>query len=230
MLAVAFLMLLPGEIETIASPDFSKPLQVSAVTATVRIVNVSRGTKGSGAIIRSSGPFVYVLTARHVVDKAERLEVHVFSAASYPKPENVYRSAEVIARMKGLSDLALVRFSTSDRMPGTVRVCPAGAVPKEKSFPVLTAGCDDGNSPTCGVDVAEKKPVRKPSEGETGFLWEVSRKPNAGRSGGPLIDKRGYLVGVCSGRNEGKGYYCHTEAIHEFLRQNGVKWLYEEER
>ena len=58
-------------------------------------------------VVELIGPFVYVLTANHVTDRTDRVEVAVFTAESHPRPANVYRSCEVVARsVEG--DLALV--------------------------------------------------------------------------------------------------------------------------
>jgi S1-C subfamily serine protease len=46
-----------------------------------------------------------------------------------------------------------------------------------------------------------------------------------GRSGGPLIDQRGFVIGICSGTSDGKGYFTHTHEIHRFLKQNAFDWL-----
>jgi S1-C subfamily serine protease len=220
------LFLVPGGIDTVPSPDFSKDQQVAAVVATVRVVNPARERTGSGVVIGSEGPFVYVLTVAHVVARAEGLEVHTFSATSYPEPAHVYDAARVVARAGGLDDLALVRVLMRDRPPGTVRVCPPRLLPTEKALPVLTVGCAEGEAPTCAIDTATRKRVRRGND--TGELWEMKHKPDPGRSGGPLIDRRGWLLGVGSGANNDKGYGCTVEAIHAFLKENGYRTLYEE--
>jgi S1-C subfamily serine protease len=226
LLTLTLLLLLPGQIETISAPDFPKELQVAAVTATVQIVNVTRQTSGSGAIIGRSGPLVYILTANHVVDKAEELEVRTFSARSYPKPDNRYRSARLVDQMP-LEDLALVRLATSDPAPGTLKVCPPRLVPQEKSFPALTAGCSGEAAPTCLLNqVKGKKLVRKLGEEGTVAYWELAKAQAKGRSGGPLVDKQGYLLGIASLVNDDKGYCCHIESIHGLLRRNGLSYLY----
>ena len=229
MVPLVLLLLTPGQVATVDSAQFAKKAQVAAVAATVRIVNGSQGTTGSGVIIRTQKPFVYILTAAHVVGQAERLEVDTFSADSYPRPEKVYRSAQVIARLKGINDLALVRLSTSDRMQGCVRVCPPRLVPRRREVAVLAVGCAQGKAPTCLIKTAERKQVRKGPEAEGGVLWEVNAKSDPGRSGGPLLGRRGYLLGIASGTNDGKAYYSHISEIHSFLKQQGLKWLYEDE-
>jgi hypothetical protein len=223
MIALACLVLLAEPAK-----DFPEELQARARYATVRVVNRTSRTEGSGAVVGQSGPFVYVLTAAHVVTKAEKLEVHTFSADSYPKADKVYDSAEVVARSRDAADLALVRIPTRDRPPAALRICPPDLVPA-KGFPALSVGCNDGKAPTSQAEEASgKKQVRRPDQTEDATCWEVSRKPGPGRSGGPLLDARGHLVGVCSGAADSGGYYSHAEAIHAFLKANAYRWLYDD--
>jgi S1-C subfamily serine protease len=223
---LAFLLLLPAQVETVESAEFSKEAQTAALTATVRVVNVGQRVEGSGVIVGRKGGFVYVLTAYHVVEKAERLEVATFSAASYPKPARVYRSVRIVARADDMRDLALLRVSTDDPVPGKLSLCPARSVPEETGFKALSVGCAAGEAPTPRVDeVAGKKRVRREGEDKPAWFWEVDRKQAEGRSGGPLVDRRGYLLGVCSGTNQDKSYFCHPDEVRAFLRESGFDWL-----
>jgi S1-C subfamily serine protease len=230
MIALALLLLVPSDVDVLDSKDFSKEAQVKALTAAVRVVNSTGDVTGSGVLLRRSGPVAYVLTAAHVVAGAKKVEVATFSAESYPKPAAVYRSAEVIATSEEL-DLAVLRWTTKEAMPGVMEVCPPSKVPEKKNFAALSVGCPDGGAPVCVLeDVKTKRPVLKPgAKPGTGVLcWETAAAPVKGRSGGPLLDTRGYLIGVDSGAGDGKGYYTHIEAIHTFLKANGLKWLTEE--
>jgi hypothetical protein len=60
------------------------------------------------------------------------------------------------------------------------------------------------------------------------LCWQTEKTPARGRSGGPLLDRRGLLIGLDSGAGDGKGYYVHVEELHAFLKRNGLDWLYEE--
>jgi S1-C subfamily serine protease len=227
MVLLLAVLLMGDRIVTVPSADFPKEQQVRAVTATVRIENRMQDLAGSGVVVGTDDKFLYILTAAHVVDRAQRVEVQTFSATSYPEPETVYRSGRVVAVSRGIRDLALVRVATHDRPPGMLRVCPPGALPKEKELPILGVGCEDGSAPTCRVDTATKKPVRR-TDGESGVLWETTRGSAEGCSGGPLVDRRGYLVGICSGANNGRGYHSAVEALHAFLKEQDLSRLVEE--
>jgi S1-C subfamily serine protease len=209
--------------------EFPTTARDTAVMATVQIRALPQMAEGSGALIGKSGPFVYVLTAQHLVKRAERLEITVFPKDSSPEPRTVYRSAKVVAEMEGLADLALVRLTTTDDMPAFLRVCPQTKVQKLPGK-VLAVGCEEGKKPAGLLeDVARKKLARRDDETLVSF-WEVDHKHAPGRSGGPLVDQRGYLVGVCSGSNRDKSYFTHVVEIHGFLKRNGFRWLEEEDR
>jgi S1-C subfamily serine protease len=225
---VAAVLLAQEEIPVIKSDDFTQSAQVSAVSATVQIRNPSRKTAGSGVLMGKNGPHVYVLTANHIVEGEEGLEVAVFSADSYPKPKAVYRTGRVVAAARGLADLALVRLTTDDPLP-EVRLCPAKQLPTSPGFPGLTVGCAGGDEPTCLLcKVAGKTRARRPNGKETALVWEIDEKLAAGRSGGPLLDKRGFLLGICSGTNGDKTYFTHAQEIINFLRREGFRRFAEE--
>jgi S1-C subfamily serine protease len=228
MLPLLLLAVFPAEIEVLPSTDFPKPLQATAVAATVRLRNATTGGEGSGVLVGRSGPFVYILTANHVTDRSERVEVAVFTAGSYPRPDKVYQSGEVVARsVEG--DLALIRLATRDPMPAMLRIPLPGRGPDGKDFPALSIGCSAGGAPTPRLETVKgKRQIRKPGEEQAAAYWEMDAAPARGRSGGPLLDRSGGLIGVCSGVGDGKGYYSHTEQMHRFLRRSGYAWLYDE--
>jgi S1-C subfamily serine protease len=224
-----FVLVVLDQIPAADVADFPTKVHDNAVVATVQIRALPQMAEGSGALIGKSGPFVYILTAQHLVKRAEGFEITVFLKDSDPKPKTVYRSAKVIAEMEGLADLALIRLTSTDDMPGFVRVCPETKV---QNLPgkVLALGCEAGKGPAGLLEnVARKKLARRDDGNELVSFWEVDHKHARGRSGGPLVDQRGYLVGVCSGSNREKSYFTHVVEIHGFLKRNGFRWLLEEE-
>lgn len=227
--SVALVFLIQLQAEPIDAKVFPKELQTRSLAATVRIVNVSQKLQGSGTIIQQSKGDIYILTARHLLERAEDVEVHTFTGDTPPSPKKVYRTARVLARAKGGHDLAILRLRTEDAAPGILRIAP-DSKDQITGGAVLSLGCSDGEAPTCRADKVEKKMVRREGEAEEIAMWEGGNASSRGRSGGALVDKGGCLIGVVSGVNKDKAYYCHIDDIRAFLRANGLKWLYEEEK
>jgi S1-C subfamily serine protease len=198
--------------------------------ATVQITNPARKREGSGVVIASQAPFVYILTASHIVQRAEQLEIAVFSEQSLPKPKVVYNSAKVVAETGGLTDLAVLRLAGTEALTW-VPVCPEASLPKGEILRVLTVGCDAGRPPSCYFEaLSGKKLARREPNGDIASFWEIDRKYAKGRSGGPLLDSRGYVLGVCSGTNNDKTYFIHIEEIQRFLIRHGFRWLLHEDK
>jgi S1-C subfamily serine protease len=226
MFALPLLLVLPAQLDIAPSKNFTKDQQTRALLATVRVVNEGDQAEGTGVIIHQRETFVYVLTAAHLVGKAEAVQTHLFSSKSYPKPEKVIKRAEVVARAKS-SDVALLRFELREQV-AVVPLCAPESIPKEKDFPALVTACAQG-APTLAEDVVRgQKLVRKPNAREATLMWEVDSQPPKGRSGGPLIDRHGYVLGVCSGTGGQKGYYVHIDEVRAFLRTTDYRWLLED--
>ncbi len=225
MLPLSFLLLLSAQVPVVEAPAYPRGVQERAVVGTVRVKNVTRGTAGSGAVVAVQAPYVFVLTAEHVVAGADEIEVAVFTPASYPRPEHRFRAVAVVARSPGVRDLALLRVRPLDPVPAVLPLAPAAAVPRPP-FSALTAGCTEGGPPTGQLEaIAAARRVRRQVKGEVGYCWELERPQPAGRSGGPLLDPQGRVLGICIGNNRGRGYFCHVEEVERFLTQNGFRWL-----
>lgn len=224
MVAWIFVLLLPGQLAE--SKDFPKAMQERAMAATVRIVNRTQRLEGSGVIVGRKDKTIYILTAGHFLERAERLEIATFSTDSYPKPAKVYTKAEVVARANDMRDLALIRLSVDDPPPGSLSLCPARLLSKNKEFDALSVGCGDAEAPVCIVEkVKDAKPIRRTPRMRPALFWEVADEQTSGRSGGPLIDRQGRVIGVASGVNQGKGYYTHASEIQGWLKSSRFDFL-----
>jgi len=226
-LLLAWSTFLPGQTGPSDSPSIPRTVQEAALRATVRILDGGGGGTGSGVIVGRGGPFVYVLTAGHVVGQAERVTVQTFSSQEPRKVANVFAGARVVARSQPDQDLALIRLTMGEEPPGVLRICPPEkAPPGKKPFRVLACHCQADGLPVCQEEeVIGKKRVHRPEAAAAIPLWEVKRRPLKGHSGGALADERGYLLGICSGASGGKGYYVPPETIQAFLKTNGYPWL-----
>jgi S1-C subfamily serine protease len=230
-MSICLLMLLTlGQNGQVESKDFSKDAQTVALRATVKVVNLTKNREASAVIIKQEAKFVYFLTAAHAARVGDKLEIHTFTAESYPNPAEKYKSAEVLASDKE-RDIAVIRLLTTDTMPGVLPLCPVKKVPDDKDFPGLSIGCGGGKAPLCQIETVRRKvKAQRPGEKDTTLVWEIAEAPANGRSGGPLVDQRGLVIGVASGANDGQGYYVHIDEIHRFMKKNRLERLYEEEQ
>lgn len=201
------------------------PLQVQrqAVLNTVRIHSSSQRASGSGIIVATRRPFVYVLTAQHVVGQSPKVTLETFSAESYPDHDAQY-SATVISTSP-VADLAIVRYATVDTPFSPIRLATTD-VPGAAGSRVFSVGCDQQGPPTCVVDeiVRSSRIRRDLSSKRPVQMWQLRKETVVGRSGGPLITPNGRLIGISSGISQGRGYFCHIEEIHQFLRENGLQF------
>ena len=63
-------------------------------------------------------------------------------------------------------------------------------------------------------------------------MWVVDSPQELGRSGGPLLDVNGSLLGIALGKTQGKlagqeeqGFYCHSKEISDYLIDSNLKPL-----
>jgi S1-C subfamily serine protease len=167
--------------------------------------------------------FVYVLTAGHLVPEAagDEVDVQFYAPADWPKPAGPVRRGLVKARAPDV-DLAVLWVVAPDSTP-VLPLCPITAtVGQRLPMPGLTVGCDRG-APTAAVD--QVRAIKYVADPYRANFYETDHAQLPGRSGGPLVDGRGYLIGVCSGTRGGKGYYVSTSEIHNVLRRAGFDWL-----
>lgn len=207
--------------ETLESVGFSIDMQMTAAMATVRVVNPTDLTEGSGAIVAVQDKQIYILTAAHIVNGAESMDVELFSAATYPKPARRMRGVAVIVSA-AICDIALLRADDVPIKVVRLTICPLSEMTSQDAFPVMTVGCGNGKPPTPLLDHVIGSPrIRRPDAGKPTRFWELRDAQSRGRSGGPMLDRQLRVLGIGSGTSGRKGYFSHLTEIHAFLRDNG---------
>ncbi len=222
-----FLLLIPGQM--IESKDFPKDLQMKSVAATVRIVNRDNLSEGTGVILGHDDKGIYVLTANHLITRNARFDVSTYSEKTYPKVLNKYQEVKVLAQSRDVRDLALIRLDTQDRPPARAPFCPMRQLPGRGTFEAMSVGCGARAAPICLVEnIIKEKRINRPPGRDTARFWVAAIAQMPGRSGGPLLNKRGELIGLASGASEGKGYYTHSAEIQAWLKEVKFAFLLEE--
>jgi hypothetical protein len=232
---------LPGQF--VDSPAFLKDRQQAALEATVRIVHPGSQQfgvgVGSGAIVHRDDKVVYVLTAEHLLPPGQvgnAVDLYFYTAKSYPEPSVKVLQAGILQRLPDV-DLAVIRAVLPDHS-GLLRICPEEKITKklrwlpgskQDPFPVLALGVGGkDDAPTIWLDHVHGLKAAKP--GCAAYFYETGREPTAGRSGGPLVDEHGYLIGICNGKVGAKGYYLSVAEIRKALDQNSLSFLLGDKR
>jgi S1-C subfamily serine protease len=201
-----------------ATGEQPEEVRTRAAAATVQVTSADDHEFGSGVAIARDKLHTYFLTAAHILTTAKTVEVKLASGKTY--------LAEVIERSDE-TDLAVLRMPSAEKMPVLLKLAAGGVKPKSFS----SVGWEKGAAPTSLEEkLKEKVRLKKPGEKNSVLCWEIERKPAGGRSGGPLVDETGRVVGVATGHDGTAGYYVHIDEIHAFLQRTGLEWLAEEER
>ena len=209
------------------SKEIPETVQRSVLAATVQILNPEAKKEGSGVLIGIREGQGFILTARHVVAEARQWEVRFFEDESYPK--SVLRVGKTSLLIQNQdADLALLRVDLKGvkNLPKPLKIRKEAL--KEKEFLAFSSGGSGTASPTLEpLQIQGRKLLTRPDR-SSAFFWQSREAPEEGRSGGPLVDLRGNLIGICSGKQEEKGYYTALEEIRSWLEKSDHAWILEE--
>ena len=205
-------------------PEIDKRVRSSVVS----IQNHSKPGKGNGVIVDQLGNVFFVLTAAHFFDENDRISVTIFTPGVIrPEPQVVWDVRVVARQDPNVRDLAVLHIIAKNAPKFDVLpVAALESLPAKKSFPAFSLACLPIGGAQARAEVVLDK-LQKPKTIKSAELWKVKNAPEQGRSGGPLVDAEGHLIGICSGAAGKNGYYTHLRDIRAFLTDNTIPFTTE---
>lgn len=207
-----------------AAPPTADAARLIASTVRLSIADPGGKSTGTGAIVDARNGRALVLTCGHLFRESGgrgAIEVSLFTAGP--------NGAEVRGTVPGElldydleRDLALVRFEMRGEVPVTP-VAPLGTQ-LEPGAPVTSVGCSHGENPT-----AWSTRITTINRYQGYPNVEAARAPVEGRSGGPLYNAAGQVIGVCFAANpeDDEGLYASLASIHAKLDELQMSAVYQ---
>jgi S1-C subfamily serine protease len=215
-------LLVPG----IPGTGLSLEQRWQLLEATPRLVG-SGGT-ATAVVVGRVNDDLYLLTSEHVVRNSSDLKLEFFDRTSWPKVARTVPFGITLETFP-VPDLAVVKFPMlKGQTHPAARLATRETRPKRFPADGLSIGCTNGKPPTVeDTVIGAKRLTRRATNDEIAFFWETEQVPVPGRSGGPLFDASGRLIGICAATTSGKGFYTHLDEIQAALKQRKLGWLLE---
>jgi putative serine protease PepD len=188
--------------------------------ASKAVVEIAAGGGPGGGRAQGSG-FVYdeqghIVTNQHVVAGASSIEVSFWNGAAF--------DAQLVGTDPS-TDLAVLKLATPRRLLEPLRLANSSAV--EVGDPVFALGSPFGleGTLTSGIVSALHREMTAPNSFTITNTIQTDAAINHGNSGGPLVDRRGRVIGVNaqieseSGGSEGVGFAIPSNTVRSIVRQ-----------
>jgi hypothetical protein len=205
------------------------PAQWAAIEACPRIVTrLPEAAYATGVVVGYKEGSVYILSAQHAASGSRR-QFHFFSAESMPLPVLEIKVAGSAVMMDKTADVVLYKVpwpADVSWKPTPIPIAKPGDRPKRFPFDAMSIGCSEGQLPTANNETIVAKRLGTKSDSDAAFFWEAKQPPKPGRSGGPLLNKDGKLIGLCAASKENAGYYAHLDELQTALKTSGYDWLW----
>jgi thiol-disulfide isomerase/thioredoxin len=195
------------------------------IAATVRlsVADPNGKSTGTGAIVAARDGMALVLTCGHIFRESQgRGAVDISIFCSTPNGAELRGTVAGECLAYDLErDLALVRFRTESPLDVTP-IAPTG-VQLQPGAPVVSVGCNHGENPT-----ARLSHITTINRFQGFPNVEAAGAPVEGRSGGPLYNAQGQVIGVCFAANpqDDEGLYASIASIHAKLDELKLTSVY----
>jgi hypothetical protein len=183
------------------------------------------GSAGSGTICAydKKTNTAYVISCAHLyngVNKPTTIEVFYKNEQKLTTPAR-YTATVISFKVNYYGDdISIMSFKPDWEIDTWFPIAPLDRpIPMGETF--FSCGCDHAGEVACyfvktlGFDGV--------------FLATRENSPRPGRSGGGLIDKDGWYIGICVRTSDvsgnGTGYFVTLRTIHDYCRQNNLAWL-----
>lgn len=163
----------------------------------------------------------YVISCGHLFSGGEtQVGIDVFYKNAQKLPRSERFTAEVICFSKR-DDISFVKF-TPNWVPDEFFPIASLGMSPITGDKLISTGCDHAK------EVAAYDVTVMGTEGRDLITKENS--PRHGRSGGGLINKNGYFVGICWGSSDpdygtGTGLFVPLSRIHNYAKSQNLAWL-----
>lgn len=223
----------------IAEPEFTSPAVVrdavmstksqwEALASCPRVVIGKKDAFGSAVVIGHKDGFAYLLTAAHVLDESQEMQLHFFERSSRTQPARILKNVEVLFR-SDKPDFALLRAKTVEGPLPHLKLAGPNQRPRRFPSDAVSVGCAFGGWPQAKAESISAKLLKRVGDTPEAFFWQTATRPEKGRSGGPLLDGRSRVIGVCAAAQDEKGYFTHLDEILAGLKKAGYDWLWAEQ-
>ena len=108
------------------------------------------------------------------------------------------------------------------------RMLPLARVPRRVARPQSqrTRGTHQGKDSLLPIGVKDRlQRFGLRVDGAKAIHWEADLAQPQGRSVVPMLDTQGRVIGICTGKMNGKGYYLAIDEIFYLLEKGGYRFL-----
>lgn len=202
-------------------PDAAVAKRILAATPRMRVAERSTA---SAVVVGRRKDDLYVLTADHAIDGPDTT-ILTFEFFEDGKPAFALKGAVAVLR-RPTADFALLKVAVpADRNVGILKLAAPGKTAKRFPFEGFSAGGSRGDPPSREAETLLGKRLAVRRDEEMAFFWQAEKAQVRGRSGGPLLNGDGEVIGIGAATSLGKGYYVHLSEIHAALKAEH-DWLW----